>query len=71
MIPDFTIFKVTQLSVAVATILASAYVWVNVNGTDGFFFFIFGALFTITLRVLEQTIFTDNIAHERYSSYRY
>lgn len=57
---DNTIFKITQLTTSVATILASAYVWINSNANSGFIFFIMGAAFTIILRMVEQNIFDYN-----------
>lgn len=63
---DNMLFKVTQLTTATATILVSGWVTI-VQGLDtGFFFFLLGAMFTISLRLIEQSIFADNVFHSRY-----
>jgi hypothetical protein len=63
---DNTILKIFQLSLPVATILATAWVAVDKAGWSAFYLFIGGFIFTIVLRIIEQTIFADNCSHGRY-----
>lgn len=63
---DNTIFKISQLTLPVATILATAWIAVEKSGESAFLLFIGGVIFTIMLRLIEQTIFVDNVYHGRY-----
>ena len=61
------IFRISQITLPVATVLGTA--WVLVSGRSGesaFLFFIGGMILTIVLRIMEQEIFADNISHGRY-----
>ena len=60
-----SIFRISQLTTSVATILGSAYIWVSLGMKDGVGFLIFGGIFTIILRLIEQMIFEDNYNHGR------
>jgi len=56
---DNTIFKISQLTLPVATVLATA--WVLVSGVNGALeLFLGGMLVTFLLRILEQSIFEHN-----------
>jgi hypothetical protein len=64
------LFKITQLTLPVATIIGSAWVMSSGNNFGAVALFIGGAIFTIALRFIEQSIFeTDcyngNIRHKR------
>lgn len=59
------IFRVSQLTLPVATVLGTAWVLVAGNNTGAFLLFIGGAVFTIVLRLIEQVIFSDNHYHGR------
>ncbi len=65
------IFRVSQLTLPVATILGSAWVFVSGNNSAGIGLFFGGVAFTIILRLIEQGIFADNIFHGRYSKHHY
>lgn len=54
------VFRISQLTTSVATVLGGAYVWVNKGGTEGIFFIFFCALFTLAIRYYEQQIFAEN-----------
>ncbi len=58
-----SIFEISQLTTATASVLGAAYV-AGQNGTiQGVGFMICGFLFTLFLRVTEQIIFDYNIYH--------
>ena len=60
------IFRISQLTLPVATILGCAYSIVNGYSSEAFFLFIGGFIFTIILRLMEQAIFADNVYNGRY-----
>ncbi|MBI2572826.1 hypothetical protein HYV86_03125 [Candidatus Woesearchaeota archaeon] len=60
------IFRITQLTLPVATILSTAWVLVSGNNSGALLFFIGGVIFTIILRLMEQAIFEHNVTHGRY-----
>ena len=60
------IFRISQLTLPVATVLGSAWITVSKNLADGALFLCLGAIFTIILRWIEQAIFADNIYNGRY-----
>ncbi len=64
---DATIFKISQLTTSVATLLGSAWIWVNKDSSDGLLFLLFGICFTVGLRLLEQRIFELNFDNGRLS----
>ena len=63
---DNTFFKISQLTLPVATVLGTAWVLVSGNNYAAFWLFIGGSILTIVLRLLEQDIFVDNVYHGRY-----
>ena len=66
-----SIFEISQLTLPVATILATAWVVVSGHSSEGLLLFLGGSIFTIILRLIEQEIFADNIYHGRYDRYNY
>jgi len=66
-----SIFRISQLTLPVATILGCSWVLVNGNNAGAFYLFIGGFIFTLILRIVEQSIFADNIYHGRYNRHHY
>jgi len=62
------IFRISQLTLPVATIICTAWVAIEKSGEVAFLFFLGGVAFTIILRLIEQGIFADNVSQGRYSS---
>jgi hypothetical protein len=60
------IFRISQLTLPVSTVLGTAWVLVSGNNSGALWLFIGGFIFTIILRLIEQTIFADNMYHGRY-----
>lgn len=60
------IFRVSQITLPVATVLGTAWVLVSGNNSGGLWLFVGGTIFTIILRLIEQGIFADNHYHGRY-----
>ena len=65
------IFRISQITLPVATVLGAAWVLVNGNNSAGLLLFAGGVIFTIVLRLIEQTIFANNVSHGRYNSIHY
>ena len=65
------IFRISQLTLPVATILGCAWVLVNGNNSGAVYLFLGGFIFTLILRMVEQSIFADNIHNGRYCSHHY
>ena len=65
------IFRVSQLTLPVATVIGTAWVLVSGNNFSGLWLFIGGSIFTIILRLIEQAIFADNVYKGRYSRTHY
>ncbi len=65
------IFRVSQLTLPVATIICTAWVAIEKTGEAGFLFFLGGIIFTIALRFIEQAIFADNVSRGRYTRHNY
>jgi hypothetical protein len=63
------IFRVSQLTLPVATVLGTAWVLVAGNNTGALLLFLGGAIFTIILRVIEQSIFEHNVVNGRYGRF--
>lgn len=60
------VFRISQLTLPVATVLGAAWVLVNGNNMGAFLLFVGGVLFTFGLRILEQEIFVENVDNNRY-----
>ena len=65
------IFRWSQLTLPVATVIGSAWVMANGYSPTGFGLLFGGSIFTIILRLIEQGIFADNIQHGRYDRINY
>jgi len=61
-----SIFRISQLTLPVATVLGSAWLVVSGYGENAFYLFIGGFIFTLILRVLEQQIFEINYDSHRF-----
>ena len=60
------VFRISQITLPVATVLGTAWVLVTKNNEGALWLFIGGTVFTIILRLIEQAIFADNVSHGRY-----
>jgi len=63
---DTTIFKLTQLTTSTASVIMGGIVAINKDLGSGIIYFLCGAIFTIILRLIEQSIFNYNVYNGNY-----
>ncbi len=63
---DTTIFKLTQLTTSTASVIMGGFVAINKDLGSGLLYLLCGAVFTIVLRLIEQSIFDYNVYHGNY-----